>query len=69
MTDFLNNFLPQLIRILFRYIAAVLVTKGMSNDPIIALLQDDVVIQTVAGLMIATLTETAWLNSYFKGKV
>lgn len=62
----MNDILIQLIRIFLRYIAAVLVTKGVENEAMIALLQDDTFIQTIAGVVIVVFTETSWLRDQLK---
>ena len=62
----MNDILIPLIRIFLRYIAAVLVTKGVENEPMIALLQDDTFVQTIAGIVIIVFTETSWLKDQIK---
>lgn len=65
----MNDILIQLIRIFLRYIAAVLVTKGVENEAMIALLQDDAFVQTIAGVVIVVFTETSWLRDQLKRRL
>lgn len=65
----MNDILIQLIRIFLRYIAAVLVTKGVENEAMIALLQDEAFVQTIAGVVIVVFTETSWLRDQLKRRL
>ena len=65
----MTDIVVQLVRILLRYLAAVLVAKGVSNEPVLSLFQDETVIQTISGVIIIALTETSWISSMVKQRI
>lgn len=59
----MSDIVFQLVRILLRYLSSYLILKGYDNEAIMNLFGNEATVQLIGGIVIASLTEVAWIKS------
>jgi len=59
----MTDIVAQFVRIVLRYLAGYLILKGYDNEVVGNLFQNEATVELITGLLIAGLTEIAWIKS------